>query len=103
MPEEVANDELDDLFVDVTTGSPKTEDRDFANTLRGKKYRARVFPGPTPADVQATVVQDRPPDVETYLGHSLGGALQDDVMDMFSPPRILQHTAAVGLRGGCVS
>ena len=27
-----------------------------------------------PADVQATVVQDRPPDVENYLGHSLGGA-----------------------------
>ena len=58
-----------------------------------------MFAGPTPADVQATVVQDRPPDVETYLGHSLGGALQDDVMEVFSPPRILEHTAALGLRG----
>ena len=36
LPEEVANDELDDLFVDVTTGSPKKEDRYFAKTLRGK-------------------------------------------------------------------
>ena len=25
MPEEVANDELDDLFLDVTTASPKKE------------------------------------------------------------------------------
>ena len=86
LPEEVVSDELDDLFVDVTTGSPKKEDRDFAKNASGKKNRARVFPGPTPADVQATVVQDRPPDVETYLGHSLGGALQDDVMEVFSPP-----------------
>ena len=99
LPEEVANDELDDLFVDVTTGSPKKEDRYFAKALRGKKKRARVFPGPTPADVQATVVHDRAPDVETYLGRSLGGALQDDVMEVFSPPRILEHTAALGLRG----
>ena len=98
LPEEVANDELDDLFVDVTTGSPKKEDRYFAKKLRGKKKRARVFPGSTAADVQATVVHDRAPDVETYLGRSLGGALQDDVMEVFSPPRILEHTAAVGLR-----
>ena len=99
LPEEVANDELDDLFVDVTTGSPKKEDGYFANKLRGKKKRARVFPGPTPADDQATAVNDRAPDVETYLGRSLGGALQDDVMEVFSPPRILEHTAALGLRG----
>ena len=87
LPEEVANDELDDLFVDVTFGSPKKEDRYFAETLRGKNKRARVFPGPTPADVQAAVVHDRAPDVETYLGRSLGGALQDDVMEVFSPPQ----------------
>ena len=54
--------------------------------LRLNKKRARVFPGPPPADVQATVVHDRAPDVETYLGRSLGGALQDDVMEVFSPP-----------------
>ena len=30
LPEEVANDELDDLFVDVTTASPKKEDRSLA-------------------------------------------------------------------------
>ena len=33
------------------------------------------------------------------LGHSLGGASQDDVMEVFSPPRILEHTATLGLRG----
>ena len=37
--------------------------------------------------------------METYLGRSLGGALQDDVMEVFSPPRILEHTASLGLRG----
>ena len=87
LPEEVANDELDDLFVDVTTASPKKEDRSLANKHRGKKKHARVFPGPTAADTRATLVQGRAPDVEAYLGRSLGGALQDDFMEMFSPPQ----------------
>ena len=33
LPEEVANDELDDLFADVTTAPPKKEDRYLAKTL----------------------------------------------------------------------
>ena len=37
LPEEVANDEVDDLFVDVATGCPKKEDRYFANTASGNK------------------------------------------------------------------
>ena len=99
LPEEVANDELDDLFVDVATASPKKEDRSLAKTHRRKKKHARVHPGPTAADIQATLVQGRAPDVEAYLGRSLGGALQDDVMELFSPPRILEYTAILGLRG----
>ena len=99
LPEEVANDELDDLFVDVATASPKKEDRSLAKMHRGKKKHARVYPGPTAADIQATLVQGRAPDVEAYLGRSLGGALQDDVMELFSPPRILEYTAILGLRG----
>ena len=35
--EDVATDELDDLFVDVKTASPKKEDRSLAKTLRKKK------------------------------------------------------------------
>jgi hypothetical protein len=101
LPEEVANDELDDLFVDVTTASPKKEGRSLAKTHRGNKKHARVYPGPTAADIQATLVQGRAPDVEAYLGRSLGGALQDDVMEIFSPPRILEYTAIVGLREIC--
>ena len=58
-----------------------------------------MFPGPTAADIRATLVQGRAPDVEAYLGRSLGGALQDDVMEMFSPPRILEYTSILGLRG----
>ena len=58
-----------------------------------------MFPGPTAADIQAKVVQERAPDVDAYLGRDLGGALQDDVMEVFSPPRILEHTATLGLRG----
>ena len=58
-----------------------------------------MFPGPSAADTQAKVVQERAPDVEAYLGRDLGGALQDDVMEVFSPPRILEHTAKLGLRG----
>ena len=66
LPEEVANDELDDLFLDVTTASPKKEDSSSAKTLRGKKkhVRRRVFPGPTAADIQAHLMQGRVPDVE---------------------------------------
>ena len=97
--EDVATDELDDLFVDVKTASPKKEDRSLAKTRREKKKHAPVFPGPTAADIQATVVQERAPEVEAYLGRDLGGALQDDVMEVFSPPRILEHTKILGLRG----
>ena len=45
------------------------------------------------------MVHERAPDVEAYLGRDLGGALQDDVMEVFSPPRILEHTKILGLRG----
>ena len=83
----------------VKTASPKKEDRSLAKTLGKKKKHARVFPGPTAADIQAKVVQERAPDVQAYLGRDLGGALQDDVMEVFSPPRILEHTATLGLRG----
>ena len=41
LPEEVVDDELDDLFVDVTTGPPKKEDRDFAKRF-GEKRTALV-------------------------------------------------------------
>ena len=89
LPEKVANDELDDLFVDVTTASPKKEDRYWAKTLANKKKHDRVFPGPNAAEIQATVVRERAPDVKAYLVRSsLDGALQDDVMEVFSPPRI---------------
>ena len=97
--EDVATDELDDLFVDVKTASPKKEDRSLAKTLRGKKKHFRVSPGPTAAEIQARLMQGRAPDVKAWLGRSLGGALQDDVMEVFSPPRILEHTATLGLRG----
>ena len=63
LPEEVVNDELDDLFVDVTTASPQKEDRWLANKLRRKK-KYRVFEGSTAADIHATLVQGRAPDVE---------------------------------------
>ena len=46
-----------------------------------------MFPGPTAADILATVVQERAPDVEAFLGRDLGGAVQDDVMEVFSPPQ----------------
>ena len=46
------------------------------------------------------MVREGAPDVKAYLVRSsLDGALQDDVMDVFSPPRILEHTATLGLRG----
>ena len=47
LPEEVANDELDDLFLDVTTASPKKEDRSLANkTHRGKRNTFACSRGP---------------------------------------------------------
>ena len=98
LPEDVLTDELDNLLEDVTTASPKKEDRSLAKKLR-KKKKAREFPGPTAATILATVMHERAPDVEAYLGRDLGGALQDDVMEVFSPPRILEHTKILGLRG----
>ena len=75
VPKEVANDELDDLFLDVTTAPPEKQDCSLAKTLREKKKHFRVFPGPTAADIQATLVQGRAPDVESYLPRSDVGAL----------------------------
>ena len=40
--EDVATDELDDLFVDVKTASPKKEDRSLAKTLGKKEARSCV-------------------------------------------------------------
>ena len=37
LPEDVLTDELDNLFVDVATASPKKEDRSWAKKLRKKK------------------------------------------------------------------
>ena len=48
LPEEVANDEVDDLFVDVTTGSPKKEDRYFAKKTSGKKETRSFVTGAHP-------------------------------------------------------
>jgi len=101
--EDVATDELDDLFVDVKTASPKKEDRSLAKTLGKKKKHARVFPGPTAADIQAKVVQERAPDVEAYLGRDLGGALQDDVMEVFSPPQDFRAHSDTRFARGFVS
>ena len=98
LPDRVANDDLNSLLDDVKTKSPKREDRDLAKKVLLHKKR-RVFPGPTAADILATVVQKRAPDVEKFLGRDLGGTVQDDVMEVFSPPRILEHTAKLGLRG----
>ena len=63
-----------------------------------------MFPGPTAADVLATLVQRCAPDVVPYTRRSLTFSArtfvsQDDVMEVFSPPRIREHTAAFGLRG----
>ena len=46
LPEEVANDELDDLFLDVTTASPKKEDRSLAKKLRKQKRKLVSSLGP---------------------------------------------------------
>ena len=40
--EDVTTDELDDLFVDVATASPKKEDRSWAKTLGKKETRSCV-------------------------------------------------------------
>ena len=43
--EDVATDELDDLFVDVKTASPKKEDRSLARNASGKKETRSCVPG----------------------------------------------------------
>ena len=45
LPEEVANDELDDLFLNVTTASPKKEDRSLAKKRFEKKETLSCVPG----------------------------------------------------------
>ena len=77
-----------------------------------KQKHDRVFEGPTAADIQATLVQGRAPDVEAYLPRSdvgalhtavHGGALQDDVMEVFSPPQDSRAHSDIRFARGCVS
>ena len=46
LPEEVANDELDDLFLAVTIPSPEKKDRSLAKTLWGKRNTFVCSRGP---------------------------------------------------------
>ncbi len=98
LPEDVVNDELDNLFGDVATASPYKRHREVAKGLRRRKTNeARVYPGPTSSEVMSSLIQRKAPDVMVArLGLALDSALQDDVMETFFPPRILPHTEKLG-------
>ena len=64
-----------------------------------------MFPGPTAADVLSTLVQRCAPDVVRYTQHSLAFSArtfvsQDDVMEVFSPPRLTKWAADFGFVDG---
>lgn len=104
LPEDVVNDdsELDDIFGDVATVSPDKRHRQCARGLQRKTKKQRQvkeYPGPSSSEVMASLIQRKAPVVVPPLGLMLDGTLADDVMEMFSPPRILERTQKLGLRG----
>ena len=81
--------------------SPNKNHRKYAAAELKKKQKRnfKLHPGPTSSEVMASLVQHKIPTVVPARLRNLHGTLQDDVMEIFSPPRILEHTKKFGLRG----
>ena len=107
LPDDVVVDDhsaLHDILGYVAAESPDKNHRKYAvNELKKKclkqKRNFKSHPSPTSSEVMASLVQHKVPAVVPPRLLNLDGTLQDDVMEIFSPPRILEHTKKFGLRG----
>eukprot|EP00974_Lingulodinium_polyedra_P028175 2720559-Lingulodinium_polyedra.AAC.1 len=61
------------------------------------------YPGPSSQTVMKSLFRSELPNVTQNVPRLLDGALQDDVREVFSPPRILGRTKKLGLRWGVVA
>ena len=79
------------------------------NNLRPQRQNLKkTFPGPSPAEALVILYREIEQELErehcalpslTKVPRGLNGCLQDDVCEVFSPPRILKHTHKLGSRG----
>ena len=103
LPDDVVVDDpsaLHDSLGDVAAESPDKNHRKYAvDELKKKQKRNfKLHPGPTSSEVMASLVQHKIPTVVPARLRNLHGTLQDDVMEICSPPRILEHTKKCGVR-----
>ena len=105
IPPDVLQDELDDIFADIAQVSPSKEHRRFARARRGsgkhgRKPRKNKYPGPSAATIMKDACQWPQGNVAGMgIARRVGHCEPDDVLEIFSPPRILLHTQRLGLRG----
>jgi len=104
LPHDVVVDDqraLHDILGVVAAESPDKNHRKY-DAAELKKKQQRIFkshPGRTSSEVMASLVQHKVPVVVPPRLLNLDGTLQEDVMEIFSPPRSLEHTKKFGLRG----
>ncbi len=100
LPVEVVTADLDDVFEDVVLVSRDKGHHDFVRRHRQKGMKLKKqFPGPSSSEVMEALFQCEPPCVVSHVPRWMDGTLQDDVCEIFSPPRVLEHTKKLGLRG----
>ena len=91
------------MFDDVLS-SPDNRTHQFVKVHRRKGMEMKKwYPGPSSQEVMQRLFLSEHPSVTPTVPRLLDGVLQDDVCELFSPPRILKHTKKLGLRWGVVS
>ena len=91
-------------MLDNVLSSPDTRTHKFVKVHRRKGMEVKKwYPGPSSQEVMKRLFRSEPPSVTPNVPRLLDGVLQDDVCEIFSPPRILEHTKKLGLRREFVS
>ena len=96
----VCDDQLDDMFTEGLTLALSKKEKEFIKCQQRRGRRAwRRFPGKSIKQVLGSSYSKFPDYTAPVVPRGLDGTLPDDVCEIFSPPRILRHTARLGLRG----
>ena len=89
---------------DEVLSSPDKHNHKFVNMHRRKGTQMKKWcPAPSSQEVMERLFRSEPLSVTPNVPRPLDGVLQDDVCEICSPPRILEHTKKLGLRWGVVS
>lgn len=100
---DLPGDLLQDLVLDGPVQNPAGRPAVAQGSKRGGKRRNRLFEGRSMVEIMQVLemVPTRQPglwDVEPQILRSLDGSLPDDLMEIYSPPRMVPFATALGMR-----